>query len=163
MFNPLWFRHSPWFPLPNLPLSWRKLCFSPALAIWSWPSNWSLTESRRGEEGRMWPIGRQEPRLQYTKHGIIWPIGVQEGGKWTHVTNRTPGTPPAVHKHGIIWPIGGVQEGRGGTHVTNRTLGTPPAVHKTWHHLTNRSPGGGEEGRMWPIGRQEPPPAVHKT
>ena len=35
-----------------------------SLAIWSWPSKRSRTESSSGLDGRMCPIGRHEPRLQ---------------------------------------------------------------------------------------------------
>ena len=36
----------------------------PAFASCSCPSKTSLTESNNGLDGRMWPIGRQDPRLQ---------------------------------------------------------------------------------------------------
>lgn len=47
----------------KLPSKWAKDRVK-SLASCSCPSNRSRTESKSGLEGLMWPIGRQEPRLQ---------------------------------------------------------------------------------------------------
>lgn len=48
----------------NVTFSWSfKNTLVKSLASWSGSSNWSLTESKRGEDGLMCPIGLHEPRL----------------------------------------------------------------------------------------------------